>query len=439
MFIRLFKRLIYNHFSLYNFDNIKNVNNFDILINVIIFDNIKNVIMKNIVGQIASKEDFYPRPQEIRRIIRNLNAGANIQLTAPRRVGKSSILIHLQDYPPEGFLFVYIDVESARTKQDYYRKIYKEILRTEAIIEKKNLIAQLKEGTHQLLKKLKNVKIAGIAEIVLNEEEDVDYEEELLNFLGGIDLRGEKLVIMVDEFPEVLLNMVEDAKGEQTDARSFLQSNRAFRNQGTLRERVQFIYTGSNSLNVTAANLNSTELINDIPATPVNPLKPEEAKDLITQILLEYGYHIKEGEMNYLINRVEWFIPFYFQLVIQEIINYIDPEDEVSKEVIDYAMTKIADQQNDHHFEHYVKRLKRVFPESQLKFVKTFLNALAKSGQLSRDEVFNLGNTVIAEEEIKRVLNSLIYDGYIIKTTNETVTYKFNSPILKLWWYNHES
>ena len=66
--------------------------------------------MKNIVGQIASKEDFYYRKKEIDRIHRTLDAKANIQLAAPRRVGKSSILYYLMDNPQPGYIHLYIEV-----------------------------------------------------------------------------------------------------------------------------------------------------------------------------------------------------------------------------------------------------------------------------------------------------------------------------------------
>jgi hypothetical protein len=42
--------------------------------------------MQNVARQIASKTIFYAI-REIKRIKMNLNAGANIQIVAPRRVG----------------------------------------------------------------------------------------------------------------------------------------------------------------------------------------------------------------------------------------------------------------------------------------------------------------------------------------------------------------
>jgi hypothetical protein len=390
--------------------------------------------MKNIVGQIASKEDFYYRKKEIDRIHRTLDAKANIQLAAPRRVGKSSILYYLMDNPQPNYIHLYIEVESARTKNDYYRKIYREILKSDFMGKTKGILAQI-TSKNGFLGRLKGVKIAGVG-FDFNESAEVDYEEELTNLLLGIDLGEDKLILMIDEFPEVILNIVEDAKGEIVEAKRFLQSNRELRNNKGLHGKVQFIYTGSNSLNVTAASLDASVLINDLNSIPVNPLTSEEAKDLIVEVLKTYGYSIQDVQLDYMLSVVEWNIPFYLQLIIQEIINQIEPEDEITNELIDKSFGKIMEQRNDHHFEHYVKRLKRIFNEKERKYVQKFLNTLSQSASLTKGESLNMAYGLLSESDTRKVLDALKYDGYIVNT--EQNEFKFNSPILKQWWYSHE-
>lgn len=394
--------------------------------------------MKNIVGQIASKEDFYVRAKELKRIMLNLDAHANIQIAAPRRVGKSSILYYLKDNPSKGYINLYVEVESARSKNDFYRKIYREILRSEAIGSSKKFLDQLKNVKDEFFSRLKGFTLAGVS-LELNDAEDINYEEELTNLLLGINLGEDKLILMIDEFPEVILNIVEDDKGEIANAKIFLQSNRELRNHPKLHRKVQFIYTGSNSLNLTVSHLESTSLINDLVSVPVEPLTNEQSEDFIQKILLTYNYTITLERLKYLVSIVEWNIPFYFQLIIQEITNHIEPGEELNKEVIDSSFAKVIEQRNDHYFEHYVRRLKRIFSASQTKFVHAFLNRLAHSTSLSRNDAYNIAHDLLNESESRRVLDSLIYDGYITKIPAEgPPVYKFNSPILKLWWQNHE-
>lgn len=391
--------------------------------------------MQNIVGQIASKEDFYMRSKEIHRIKQQLKAGANLQLAAPRRVGKSSILYYFLDNPEEGFIHLYIQVESSRTKNDYYRKLYKEIIKSEAVGVAKKFLEQFKTAGNSFLNRLKGIKIAATG-FDFNDTAEIDYEEELLNLLLGLDLGTDRLVLMIDEFPEVILNIVEENEGDFKEAKKFLQSNRELRNHASLSRKVQFIYTGSNSLNLTVGNLDSSSLINDLASIPVNPLNKEESKDLIQSVLSTYNYSITNNELDYIINKAEWTIPFYFQLIIQEIINDIEPNEEITEAVIDKAFDTTLEQRNDHHFEHYVKRLKRVFNDKERAFIKIFLCKLSQNLSLTKDEAINIANGILSEEETRRLLDSLKYDGYIIN--QDETTYKFNSPILRNWWRNHE-
>jgi hypothetical protein len=391
--------------------------------------------MQNIVGQIASKGDFYMRKKEIKRIKMNLHAGANIQIAAPRRVGKSSILYYFLDHSDAGFIHIYIQVESARSKNEFYRKLYKDIIKSDAVGVGKKFLDQLKSASNSFLGKLKGVKIAGSG-FDFQDAEEIDYEEELLNLLLGLELGEDRLILMIDEFPEVILNIVEENKGEMVEAKKFLQSNRELRNNAKLSRKVQFIYTGSNSLNLTVGNLDSSSLINDLTAVPVYPLTEDESKDLISSVLKTYGYSILNEKLDYIIANAEWTIPFYFQLIIHEIINDIEPGDEISNEVIDRAFITALEQRNDHHFEHYVKRLKRVFSENERKFIQLFLCQLCEKSVMDRNEAINLSTGILTEDQTKRLLESLKYDGYIINQS-ETV-YKFNSPILKNWWRNHE-
>ena len=390
--------------------------------------------MRNIVGQIASKEDFYIRKRELSRIIRSLEAKANIQIAAPRRVGKSSILHYLKDNPPINCICIYIEVESARNENDFFRKIYREIVRS-LINKEQKLKEQISKKANQFLAHLKALKIVGV-EVSFNEIEKLSFQEELLNFLLGMDLENTKLILMIDEFPEVILNILEDDKGDTKNARNFLQTNRELRNNSELLGKVQFIYTGSSSLNITVSNLDSSALINDLNSVSVEPLTKEESKEFIQKVLATYECIVGEEVIEYALDKIEYFIPFYLQLLIQEILNIADnPDVNIDRIVIDEAIQKVVAQRNDNFFEHYIKRLKRVFPIEQVKIVMLLLNNLSSSSVMSKGALFGFVSDQISDVDFQKMLRVLEYDGYIKR---DGVNYRFSSPILNQWWYNHE-
>src|SRR5688572_14102491 len=51
--------------------------------------------MRNVTGSPVEDDDFFDRPADRERLQRNLANDANILLTAPRRVGKTSLVLRL--------------------------------------------------------------------------------------------------------------------------------------------------------------------------------------------------------------------------------------------------------------------------------------------------------------------------------------------------------
>lgn len=64
--------------------------------------------MKNVIGLPARGTSFYQRNREIEKVTRALANGNNIQITAPRRVGKTSILWYLLDNNIDDRHYIYI-------------------------------------------------------------------------------------------------------------------------------------------------------------------------------------------------------------------------------------------------------------------------------------------------------------------------------------------
>ena len=68
--------------------------------------------MRNIVGQAVSGNDFLERPLVVSKIRRAIRNGNWVYLSAPRRVGKTSIMNFLQDNPEPNQQYVYAITQS---------------------------------------------------------------------------------------------------------------------------------------------------------------------------------------------------------------------------------------------------------------------------------------------------------------------------------------
>ncbi len=384
--------------------------------------------MKNIIGVPARKENFYPREKEINKILLKIDDGNNLQIAAPRRVGKTSILFSLLDNKTDGHIYIYVDTESIDNSSDFFKKILKEVIKIES-----TRISRLFEAGNKFLKKIKGISIIG-TEINLNETVELDHKEELENLLSGFEIDGGKrLVLLIDEFPQTIQNIIEKEDNGIKEAINFLQSNRDLRLNPEINSKVTFIYTGSIGLNHTVSSIDSTAFINDINSIEIGPLSVKDAIELLHQLLSNKNMEITEAPAKYLMEKIEWLIPFHIQLAVQEILDQASPDKEITPELINRSFSEIVASRNNNHFEHYSSRLKKSFKGDEYKFAYALLCTMAEKGLLHKAEIFDIALENKIQDKYRHIIEILIYDGYI-NNNGDANFYRFNSPILKMWW-----
>jgi len=263
-------------------------------------------------------------------------------------------------------------------------------------------------------------------------ETQTDYYEELYNLLCGLEIE-KKLILLLDEFPQTIINISQVGSDGLSNATKFLQRNRELRLDPIINQNIQFIYTGSIGLNHTVAALNASSFINDLNSIEIGQLSKTEAIDLIIALSKEKKLKFSEDSINYLISKIEWLIPFYIQLILQDILFANSENSEITQLEIDKAFDSIIEARNNNHFEHYFSRLKSQFKGLELDFVLKTLADIAKNITCEKNHLFNLSVQYNVQGRFKNILEILSYDGYINNNVSQN-EYRFNSPILRLWW-----
>ena len=390
--------------------------------------------MKNIVGQIPRKENFYRRDKLINKIYRRLEAGNNLFLSAPRRVGKTSVMRFLQDFPQDGFQFIYVITESVYSEERFYQLILEELLRSEAISQISRTSEKAKNLINQILDRIQSVTVLGSG-FEIREQDRATFIEEFERLLAKLDTEDDRIILMIDEFPQTVEN-IKEKHGAQA-ARLFLQRNRSQRQQADA--KIQMIYTGSIGLRAIVKQVGSLELINDLNEVEIPPLSQKEATDMTQQILDYYGIPVHKEAIPYLLERIDWLIPFHIQMAIQEIIDIHENTGEtITPGHINNAFDRLANIRNDIYFESYVTRLRRAFEEPVYSFASELLNTMAEAGSLNQKEIDALAAShQVSADDCTRALESLSYDGYINNHSHPRL-FRFNSPILQLWWKKYK-
>ncbi|HMB68770.1 MAG TPA: hypothetical protein VKU85_05640, partial [bacterium] len=70
------------------------------------------------IGTPVTGDDFFNRDREFEELGDLLERGAHVLVTAPRRIGKSSLLLEVGRRVEGRYAFLYVDVQSSTTEDD---------------------------------------------------------------------------------------------------------------------------------------------------------------------------------------------------------------------------------------------------------------------------------------------------------------------------------
>jgi len=380
--------------------------------------------MKIITGSPARRENFFNREKLIDKAWDYIYSGHHLLIAAPRRVGKTSLMYNLLDNPRENFIPIYLITESINSENEFFRRVVNKILKSDYATKSQKLLSFIKRYRP-------NIKKLTIDGIEFGSNDNINYREMLSDLLRSPMNENSKLIIMLDEFPETLENIIDD---EGTNAgKHFLQVNRELRQDPEINDKVVFIYTGSIGLENIVSRLNLIKTINDLSRLKIPPLKTDEAKQFISLLLQNIEFNLSEELIDYILQKIEWLIPFYVQLIIDELRNIWRDGNlkAITKEAIDMAFNEMLEQRQ--HFEHWHTRIRATAKGKEYNFIKELLNLISINFKITSNEIYNLAVKYDLTAISKDITASLEYDGYINNNDDKDI-YRFNSPILKMWW-----
>jgi len=382
--------------------------------------------MSIIVGQAVRNSDFWDRTDELEDIWDAIESGSHILISAPRRVGKTSIMYKVLDKPKTNYIPVYIDTESADSQNEFWHKLF------HALMEE-DFVNGLQNSAKTLLAKLINIKITKISAtgVEFADGEVLDYKEAFKRLIKDLD-SDKKLIIMIDEFAQTIENIIKYEDDGIKSATSLLKAHRELRQDIKFSQKVTFIYAGSIGLESVVAKMDAIKHINDLNSIKISPLSRLEAQEFAKQLFANNKINIAHDEIVYLLDKIEWLIPFYIQLLAQEIRKLHRKSPNVTPKMIDQAIDNSL--QHRQHFETWFSKIKVAFKNDDYLFAKEILNTISDHRSMESLSIANIAaKHSLTDDDAKEIIHSLIYDGYINNNDNPR-EYRFNSPILRLWW-----
>lgn len=380
--------------------------------------------ISNKIGPPVEGEDFFGREKEIRQANRLLDQNHSLLLSAPRRIGKSSLAKRLiEEKRKQGWKCVYIDLEETTIEEGFLRLVIEEF-KNNGIW--KQFAKGMSEGLASLLNRIEKVSV-GPLDINIGKKED---QEDLYKNLKELIRHEEDTFIVIDELTLFLGTLSKSDNGTEKVAfiLNWLRSLRQV--SGT---HVRWLFCGSVGLrNFTSAmNLGST--INDLAEFSLDELTRDEAMGLLTGLCRSEGMTMSEELINYTLDKLHWNIPYFIQIIFSKLAE--DYEGEITQENIDVAYNKLC---SENYLSTWSERLSEYreyeMPARQiLKSLSTQPTGMERNLML---DILMTGQDVSMKEKVdytlSKVLEMLENDGYIIKKGSIRA---FRSPLLRDYWF----
>ncbi|MEI7819825.1 MAG: hypothetical protein WCK55_02820 [Verrucomicrobiota bacterium] len=397
-------------------------------------------LMRNITGSPVERSDFFDRPGDLARLRRELSNGANLLLTAPRRVGKTSLVLRLCELEREaGRSAVFMNVEGCHDELAFAERLVDGLNESGLHPEMLSRVSLAFRKTRQAFRGMK-MGAAGV-DMEMGAAEDPDHStlgRALESIFRKIEVGGKSVLLAIDEMPELLLALGKDEHGAERVSR-LLHWLRALRQ--TYRQHVRWIFLGSIGLDSFVDDRNLRKTINDLTGLNLEALSTEEADTFLCELGKGNGLPLAPEQRSFIIQRVGWPLPHHLQIVFHAL---VDPgTTKADAAAVDAAFEHLLLPNNLSQFDTWRQRLDEQFGQSDATAAKDVLRHLCQhpAGR-SRAQVLNAlmttrqsADPAAVEDQIARLLLMLQRDGYLLESAG---SYAFRSFLLREYWHRRE-
>ena len=369
----------------------------------------------------------------------------HLVLTAARRTGKTSVMDHMRDHPRNGFTVVSINVQDLTQPADFFLTLLDALHDAHPDFVRDKLSASWKLLT-STFEKVNEVGV-GDFKLVLRES-DPDWRENWrkhgTEFLRQARKASVPILFIVDEFPDMLLNL---SRNDKALLREFLAWFRTQRlNPAPTRDSIRWLLGGSVNLSGTLDALGLVDLINDVEDIPLPMLTDHDVEVFVKDMLEGRGVSLEEGVSARLAARLGRPIPLFLQMVTLDLYRLWKKEQRkiVEADVDTIFDALIISSGARTRLQHFYSRIDKYYSHPKNLIAHALLGQVSISPSGLRRELLlqeaeraliDLGRALPAhrrEQIFNQLMLDLENDFYIVEA--EAGVYDFSSGILKSWW-----
>ena len=378
---------------------------------------------KIIVGNVAKGDFYFPRLDIEAQIWEELNKGSHILLAAPRRVGKTSVMLSMLENSPADIRCVFKNIQGVQSEEQFYQQFF------ESILECLNKFQQGMGWFKDLFKRL-NIQEINLEGVKFGDKKPLVYHEEIHRLLVKLSENEFKIVLFLDELPEVLNNLYK--KQQLQEAKSILNNLRMWRQNPLFHGYFHLVLAGSVGVHHIVKIIEGrTADINDLSVIDFEALTKEEAREYLHWATDEATVQYNDALAEHLLSKIHYFIPYFINLLLDEINKAArkSKNPNISRADIDAAFDKVV--KNSAHFEEWKNRIFDYYPKLEADLLNEVLTFIAHYGKISKQELYNLAVKHQMQNNYMTLVRDLENDGYLVEQGEHHI---YISPFLQAFW-----
>ncbi len=359
-------------------------------------------------GTVVKEPYFFNRTEEVRRIVETLGGGNNLVLYAPRRYGKTSVVMKaMEALSAQGFVCIYFDFMTVYSRESFIEAFSRAVLKSQG---------NFSRAAQVFSKFVKGIRPKIAFDSGGAPEFSVDFTapeitdqslESVLDLPDKLSSAKKKTIIVMDEFQDI-------ARLNGGNFESLLRSRIQHH------AHVNYLFLGSRThlLNDMFSNKNRP-FYNSAASMQLGALPEGETVDFLIDGFSRSHIALGREAATRLIAEAGG-IPYYIQFLAAEIWQRcINRQGTVNDEIIAVCADSILDLKGDYYFELF---------DRQTAYQKKLLKALAADGQNVFSAEYAGRFRLSAASTTQKALNGLINAGIIEKYQS---AYTFDDPFFK--------
>ncbi|MDE0054580.1 MAG: AAA family ATPase [Gammaproteobacteria bacterium] len=374
----------------------------------------------------------------------------HVVLTAPRRTGKTSVMDYLRDHPENGFSVVSINVQDLTHPADFFQVLIDGFHDAHPDYVRDQLAAGW-DLVSNVLRKIDEVDVGGFKLALRQSDPDwrSNWRQHGDTFLAQARNADTPILFIVDEFPDMLLNLSREGGGLLREFLAWFRIQR--QNPAPSRDSIRWLVGGSVNLAGTLDARGLVDLINDFEDVALPPLTDDDVKAFTKEMLSGRDVPFDDDVPQRLIDRLGRPIPLFMQMATQNLYRLWKHERRkvVVADVDAVFDVLIVGSAARTRLQHFHSRIGQYYMHPDRSIAHNLLGQISVSDRgLRRATLFQETERALADLDIaltaderrqlfNRLLLDLENDFYIVEVEEEI--YDFAIGVLKSWWRKYHA